>query len=80
MQTDCPYSPTHSKSTDNSYIPRDITIPPAKLKLTGNFAYPTVGIEVGQHYEGWKHLKDDARTKAFTARTVIQVFVGRKLY
>jgi hypothetical protein len=80
MQIDYPYSPTHSKLTDNSYVPRDITIPPSKLKLGSNFAYPTVVIEVGHHHESWKHLKDDARTKAFTARTSIQVFVGIKLY
>jgi hypothetical protein len=36
--------------------------------------------EVAHHNEDWERLKNDARSKAFSAQTSIQVFVGVKIY
>ena len=36
--------------------------------------------EVAHRHEDWSRLKNDARTKAFSAQTSIQVFVGIKIY
>jgi len=80
MQVDYRYNGRASKSPDNSFVPRDIQVPPAKLKPGTNIPYPTVVIDVGHKHEGWKKLKRDARTKAFTRMTSIQILVGIKIF
>ena len=84
--TDYEWSPRGSKSPGYSYFPRDITIPPANPKpksIRPGFVgrpYPTMVVEIAVENESWRRLKDDARTKAFSRLTSIQVFVGVKVY
>jgi hypothetical protein len=80
MQIDCRYDDRSSKSPDNSYVPRGILIPPAKLIPGTNIPYPTVVVEVGHRNESWRRLKRDARTKAFAPMTSIQVLIAIKIY
>jgi len=75
------YSALSTKSPDASFVPRDITSPPALAQPEWNNApYPTWVFEVAHSNEGWDRLKNDARMKAFSAQTSIQVFVGIKIY
>jgi hypothetical protein len=82
---DYPWSQRGKKSPDSSFTPRDITSPPARIKpntfgLGPGFMYPTIVYEVAHRNESWRRLKDDARNKAFSRLTSIQVFVGVKIY
>jgi len=52
MQVDYKYNGRSSKSSDNSYIPRDIQVPPAKLKPGTNIPYPAVIVEVATEKAG----------------------------
>jgi len=71
------YSALSTKSPDCSYIPRDITSPPALLQPQyNNTPFPTWVLEVAHGHESWKQLKNDARITAFSAQTSIQVLVG----
>jgi hypothetical protein len=75
------YSALSTKSPDCSYIPRDITTPPALLQPQyNNTPFPTWVFEVAHRHEGRTQLKNDARRKAFSAQTSIQVLVGIKIY
>jgi hypothetical protein len=56
--------------------PKPISIKPG---LVGR-PYPTMVIEVAVGNESWRKLKDDARTKAFSRMTSIQVYVGVKVF
>lgn len=80
MQVDYRYNDRASKSPDNSFVPRDIQVPPAKLKLGMNIPYPTIVIEVGHNHEGWNKLKGDARMKAFSRMTSIQIIIGIQIF
>ena len=80
MQVDYKYDDQSSKSPDNSFVPRNIQAPPAKLKPGTNIPYPTLVIEVYHKHEGWKELKRDAKTKAFSQMTSIQIIIGIKLF
>lgn len=55
-------------------------MPPARLKPGTNVPYPTVVLEVAHKIESWRRLKDDARKKAFSRMTSIQVVIGIKIY
>lgn len=74
------------KSPDCSYVPRDLTVPPAKRKLRTPVVnatvppYPTMVVEIAHKHESWKKLKDDARRKAFSSRTSIHCMIGIKFY
>ena len=73
------YSALSTKSPDCSYIPRDITSPPAPLQPQyNNTPFTTWVFEVAHGHESWKQLKNDARITAFCAQTSIQVLVGIK--
>lgn len=75
------YAGLSSKSTDASFVPRDITSPPALTQPEYNNApYPTWVFEVAHRNEDWVRLQNEARTKAFSAQTSIQVFIGVKIY
>src|SRR5436305_7224755 len=84
--TDYEWSPRGSKSPDYSYLPRDITIPPANpnpKSIRPGFVgrpYPTMVVDIAVENESWRRLKDGARAKAFSRLTSIQVFVGVKVY
>ena len=80
MQADYRYNDRASKSPDNSYVPRDIQVPPAKLKPGTNIPYPTIVIEVNHNHEGWNKLKRDARTKALARMTSIQIIIGITIF
>lgn len=80
-----PWSQRGKKSPDSSFTPRDTTSPPAKIKpntfgLGPGFMYPTLVFEVAHRNESWRRLKDDARNKAFSRLTSIQVVIGVKIY
>lgn len=76
----------HTKSPDASFIPVNIRIPPAKVQpgtAKPGFigaAFPTIVLEIAHHHEPWHVLLRDAREKAFSARTSVQVVVGIKLF
>jgi hypothetical protein len=64
----------------------NIRIPPAKAQpgtpkpgFVGA-AYPTIVFEIAHHHEPWHILLRDAREKAFSPRTSVQIVVGIKLF
>jgi len=74
------------KSPDGQFTPKSITIPPA-LPKPGTIRpgyigtpFPTVVFEVSHNNEIWPQLLQDARTKAFSVNTSIQVWIGLKIY
>jgi len=72
------------KSPDASFTPRDATSPPLKIKpntltLGPGVLYPTVVYEVSHMNESLRRMKDDARTKAFSILTSIQVVICVKI-
>ena len=76
----------HSKQPDSSFIPANIQIPPAKPQpgtvragVVG-VAFPTVVFEVAHCHESWALLLQDAREKAFSRQTSVQLVVGIKLF
>ena len=83
---DYAWSNRGKKSPDCSYVPRDLTVPPAKRKLRTPVVnalvppYPTMVVEIAHTHESWKKLKDDARRKAFSSRTSIHWMIGIKFY
>jgi hypothetical protein len=78
---DYKYDNTHTKQPDSSYTPRDLTCPPALPQPEyDNIPYPTFVIEVAHKHEPWEQLRADARYKAFSRQTSIQIFVGVKIY
>jgi hypothetical protein len=67
------HTPKSKKSSDGSFTPRDICIPPA-IRISGTIksgsvgsAYPTLLFEFAHRHEGWEKLKRDARLRAFAA-------------
>ena len=76
----------HSKQPDCSFISADIQIPPAKpqpktarIGFAGH-AFPTLVVEVAHQHESWALLLQDARQKAFSRQTSVQLVVGIKLF
>ena len=76
----------YTKSPDASFIPVNIQIPPAKAQpgtakpgFIGT-AFPTIVFEIAHHHEPWHILLRDAREKAFSAHTSVQIVVGIKLF
>lgn len=61
-------------------MPKDVRVPPAKLKIGTNVPYPTVVLEIAHKNEPWNRLKQDASNKAFSTMTSIQVAIGVKIY
>jgi len=76
----------HTEQPDSSFIPISIQIPPAKPQpgtLPPGFAgiaFPTVIFEVAHHHEPWYILIRDAKERAFSRRTSVQLGVGIKLF
>jgi hypothetical protein len=76
----------YSKQPDASFIPLNIQIPPAKAQPGttrpgfGGVAFPTVVFEIAHKHEAWHLLLRDAREKAFSNSTSVQIFVGVKLF
>lgn len=67
-------------SPDQSFVPRGLSCPPAKM-LPGTAApYPNMVIEVSKTHESWNGLLHDAEVKHFSADTSVQVWIGVKLY
>lgn len=76
------YRNRSSKSPDISYVPGNITVPPAKHNLlsTPLRPYPTVVIEIAHCNESWNRLILDSRKKAFSSKTSIQDVIGIKIF
>lgn len=75
------YDHIHMKQPDSSYTPRDLTCPPALPQPEyQNDPYPTLVIEIAHRHETWGQLLADARYKAFSQYTTIQIVVGVKIY
>jgi hypothetical protein len=79
---DYAYGNRSVKSPDSSYVPDGITIPPAKAFPHSNppCAFATVVFEIAHRNESWNQLISDARRKAFSLTTSIQVAIGIKIY
>lgn len=84
--TDYMWRTGNIKSPDASFIPVNITIPPAKVQpgtakpgFVGA-AFPTIVFEIAHHHEPWHILLRDAHEKAFSPRTSVQVVVGIKFF
>jgi hypothetical protein len=78
---DYKYDNTHKKQPDSSYTPRDLTCPPALPQPEyRDDPYPTFIIEIAHKHEPWAQLRADARYKAFSQYTSIQIVVGVKIY
>jgi hypothetical protein len=83
---DYSYAHLRTKSPDCQFTPKSLTIPPS-LPKPGTIRpgylgtpFPTVVFEVSHRHETWSQLLQDARTKAFSGNTTIQVWVGLKIY
>jgi hypothetical protein len=84
--TDYVWRTRNAKSPDASFIPVNIVIPPAKVQPgtakpgSVGVAFPTIVFEIAHHNEPWHILLRDAREKAFSAQSSVQVVIGVKLF
>jgi len=68
------------KSPDQSFVPMNITSPPA-LIIPGTIAaaFPTMVIEISKLHESYDDLFEDAAIKHFSTQTSIRVWIGVEL-
>jgi hypothetical protein len=76
-----------AKQPDCSYVPVNLTVPPAlgnPITITPQNPlgdpFPTMVFECAYTNEDWARLMNDARTKTFAATTSIQLWIGCKIY
>jgi hypothetical protein len=86
MFTEAVQECTLCKQPDSSFIPTDIQIPLEKPQpgtvRPGDVgvAFPTVVFQVVHRHESWALLLRDAREKAFSRGTSVQLVEGIKLF